>query len=590
LVLFFKKELLSCLAGPLSFKAGWYDVLGFSMKLSAVETMKTESRGLRGHLAEELAEGGLQVSEEGYNLLKFHGSYEQFDRDTATERKQHGIEKEYQFMLRVRMPGGVMSAAQYLGMDRLADDRANHTIRITTRQGIQFHGILKGELKPAIADINHTMLTTMSACGDVVRNIMASPTPRRDARALRIAADARRLSEHLKPKSRAYYQIFLDEAPNDEVDETETLYGETYLPRKFKIGITHAADNTIDVLTNDLGIVAHFAGDVLEGYTVAVGGGLGMTHNKPRTYPRLATPIAFVGPDELVAMVEAVIRLQRDHGDRTDRRRARLKYVVDDRGLDWVRETLATYFGAPLLPPRALRLEVPDLLGWHEQGDGNWWLGVPVAAGRIADFPDGAELRTALRTIAQSVAPGFVLTPQQDVLLTDIAPADRAAVEAVLRRHKVVLAEAMSPMAQYALSCPALPTCGLALTEAERMHGEIVGGFDALLAKHGLSARRVSVRITGCPNGCARTYAGDIGIVGRMPGFYALYVGGDFEGTRLSFKLLEKVPHAAVISSFDPLFAAWAKDGAAGEGFGDFCFRLGMDGLLALGRGELSAA
>ncbi len=560
------------------------------MKLSAVETMKTESRGLRGHLAEELAAGGLQVSEEGYNLLKFHGSYEQFDRDTATERKHHGMEREYRFMLRVRMPGGLLTAAQYLGMDRLADDHANSTIRITTRQGIQFHGILKGELKAAIAAVNHTMLTTMSACGDVVRNLMSSPTPRRNAVQARIEADVRMLSEHLKPKSRAYYQIFLDEAPNPEVDETETLYGATFLPRKFKIGITHEADNTIDVLTNDLGIVAHFEDDTLAGYTVAVGGGLGMTHNKPRTYPRLATPIAFVQPGELIAIVEAVIKLQRDHGDRGDRRRARLKYVIDDQGLPWMRETLATYFGAPLTPPRKLNLQVPDLLGWHEQGDGCWWLGVPVAAGRIADFPGGAEIRTALRTIAQAYAPNFTLTPQQDVLITDIRPAHRAEIEAILRRHHVALAEELTPLAQYALSRPALPTCGLALTEAERMHQEMVDGFDALLAKYGLSNRRVSVRITGCPNGCARTYAGDIGIVGRMPGYYALFIGGDFEGTRLNFKVLEKVPHEAVISSFDPLVAAWSRDGAPAEGFGDFCHRIGLDGCLAVVQGERSAA
>jgi sulfite reductase (ferredoxin) len=549
-------------------------------KLSAVETLKSESRRLRGTLARELAEGGIEVSEDAYQLLKFHGSYEQFDRDTATERKQHGQDKEYQFMLRCRMPGGHMTAAQYLYFDQLADRRANGSLRITTRQGIQFHGILKGDLKPAIAEINHTLLTTMSACGDVVRNIMASPTPRRDARQARIEADARLLSEHLKPKSRAYYEIFLDEAPG-ETEEDEPLYGPTYLPRKFKIGITHADDNTIDVLTNDLGIVAIFEGDRLQGYNIAIGGGLGMTHNNARTYPRLATPIAFVGPDDLVRMVEAVIRLQRDHGDRTNRRRARLKYVVDDQGLPWVRETLAAYYGGAFAEPLPMRLQVPDLLGWHEQGDGKWWLGVPVAAGRIADFP-GAQLRTGLRAVVESFTPGVIMTPQQDVILTDIAAADRAAVTSLLGRHGVALAEQLSPMAQYALSCPALPTCGLALTEAERMHPEIVGGIDALLARHGLGARRLSVRITGCPNGCARTYAGDIGIVGRMPGFYAIYVGGDFEGTRLSFKLLEKVPHASVISSFDPLFAAWSRSDVAAEGFGDFCTRVGKEALLEL--------
>jgi len=549
-------------------------------KLSAVETLKIESHRLRGTLAEELAAGGIQVSEDAYQLLKFHGSYEQFDRDTATERKQHGIEKEYQFMLRCRMPGGHMTAAQYLYFDKLADTRANGSIRITVRQGIQFHGILKGDLKPAIADINTTLLTTMSACGDVVRNIMASPTPRRDARQARIEADARLLSEHLKPKTRAYYQIFLDEAATSE-DEDEPLYGPTYLPRKFKVGITHAADNTIDVLTNDLGIIAIFEGDTLLGYNIAVGGGLGMTHNNARTYPRLATPIAFVGPDNLIRIVESVIKLQRDHGDRTNRRRARLKYVVDDKGLPWIRETLATYYGDAFEDARPMKLEVPDLLGWHEQGDGKLWLGIPVAAGRIVDGAT-SRLRTALRVISERFAPSTIMTPQQDVILTDIAPEDRNAIDAILLDHGVTRAEDMSPMAQYALSCPALPTCGLALTEAERMHPEIVGGFDALLAAHGLSDRRISVRITGCPNGCARTYAGDIGIVGRMPGFYALYVGGDFEGTRLSFKLLEKVPHAEVISSFDPLFAAWSESKIPGEGFGDFCHRTGTEYLLAL--------
>jgi sulfite reductase (ferredoxin) len=557
-------------------------------KLSSVEALKATSHGLRGRIADELAEGGIQVSEDSYQLLKFHGSYEQFDRDTATERKQHGIEKEYQFMLRVRMPGGLLTASQYLALDRLADDHANHTIRITTRQGIQFHGILKGGLKPAIADVNRTMLTTMSACGDVVRNIMASPTPRRDARQRRVEADARLLSEHLKPKSRAYYEIFLDEAPSGDVEEP--LYGPTYLPRKFKIGITAAHDNTIDVLTNDLGLIAQFEGDMLTGYTVAVGGGLGMTHNNAATYPRLATPVAFIQSDQMIRMVEAVIKLQRDHGDRGNRRRARLKYVVDDRGLPWIKEKLAEYFGDALIEPPALALEVPDLLGWHPQGDGRWWLGVPIAAGRIGDFQDGPRLRTALRIIAERFGPGFTLTPQQDVLVTGIAKEDRQAIEDVLRSHGVTLADAMSPMAQYALSCPALPTCGLALTEAERMHPEIVGGIDRLLAKHGLADRRVSVRITGCPNGCARTYAGDIGIVGRMPGFYAIYVGGDFEGTRLSFKLLEKVPHAAVISSFDPLFAGWARDGRAGEGFGDYCTRMGREALVALGGDARSAA
>ena len=552
-------------------------------KLSGVETLKESSHGLRGRLAEELAEGGIQVSEDAYNLLKFHGSYEQFDRDTATALKQQKLEKEYQFMVRVRIPGGVLDAQRYLALDAIADTYANGTLRITTRQGIQFHGILKGELKSSIAAINHGLVTTMSACGDVVRNLMATPAPRQDARHAQVRADVRLLSDALLPKSRAYYQIFLDEQPVAGADEEETLFGPTYLPRKFKIGIALPDDNSVDVLSNDLGIIAHFdEQERLEGYTIAVGGGLGMTHNNARTFPRLATPVCFVPPGELLSICEAVIRLQRDHGDRTDRRRARLKYVVQDRGIEWIAETLAGYFGKPLTPPRPLpALDVPELLGWHEQGDGLLWLGVPVAAGRIQDLGE-MRLRTALREIMTRYGVSPVFTAQQDVLLTQVKPAVRSAIDGILAGHNVVTAESMTPFARFAISCPALPTCGLALTEAERVHAPMVEMFEALLAENGLSQERISLRITGCPNGCARSYAGDLGLVGRVPGFYAIYAGGDFNGTRLSFRLLDRVPEAALSSKFSPLLAAFARDRIATEGFGDFCNRLGREALLEL--------
>ncbi len=551
-------------------------------KLSGVETLKVASHGLRGQLAHELDEGGIQVSEDAYNLLKFHGSYEQFDRDTATARKQQKLEKEYQFMVRVRIPGGVLDASQYLALDRIADRYANGTLRITTRQGIQFHGILKGELKPSIAAINHGLMTTMSACGDVVRNLMATPAPRRDPRHARVGEDVRMLSQALLPRSRAYYQIFLDEEPVAGADEEETLYGATYLPRKFKIGIALPDDNSVDVLSNDLGLIAHFDGDRLQGYTVAVGGGLGMTHNNARTFPRLATPVCFVPPEQLLAICEAVIRLQRDHGDRSDRRRARLKYVVQDRGIEWIAETLAGYFGAPLTPPRALpALDVPDLLGWHEQGDGRLWLGLPVLSGRIQDT-GGARLRSALRSIVTRFGSDPVFTPQQNVLLSNLDPADREAIDQLLREHGVLAAESLTPLARFALACPALPTCGLALTEAERVQGPMVAMFDELLARHGLSQERISLRVTGCPNGCTRSYAGDIGLVGRMPGFYAIYVGGDFNGTRLSFRLLDRVAYAELGGKFAPMLEAFARARQGAEGFGDFCTRLGRDALLQL--------
>ncbi len=557
------------------------------VKLSGVEHLKAGSRHLRGRLAEEFAEGGTQVSEDAYNLLKFHGSYEQHDRDTATALKQRGEEKDYSFMLRVRMPGGRLTAAQYLALDGLADEYGNGTLRITTRQGIQFHGIIKGELKPTVAAINHTLLTTQAACGDVVRNVMTSPAPVRDAVHARIEHDARMLSAALLPASRAYHQIFLDEQAGDQTgdgsDEREPLYGDTYLPRKFKIGIALPHDNTVDVLTNDLGFVAVFEGERLLGYNVAVGGGLGMTHNRANTYPRMADIIGSVGPDELLAVSEAVIRLQRDHGNRGDRRRARLKYVVDDYGLPWVKTTLAAYFGRELAQPLPMPpLAVPELLGWHAQGDGRWWLGVPVPSGRIEDSA-GMSLRTALRELIGGRGLTPVMTPQQDVLLTNIDAADRDAIEAMLRRHGVVLSDALTPLARWTLACPALPTCGLALSEAERVRGPLIAEIEAALARHGLLGERISLRITGCPNGCARSYAGDIGLVGRVPGSYAIYVGGDFAGTRLSFRLHDRVPHAELGARFDPLFAAFAIGREVGEGFGDFCHRTGAPALLALG-------
>ena len=548
---------------------------------SAVEGLKQASQLLRGSLAAELAGDGAQVSDDAYNLLKFHGSYQQYDRDTATELKQHGEAKEYSFMVRVRMPGGLLTAKQYLALDRLADDRANGTLRITSRQGIQFHCVAKGALKPLIADINRTLLTTLAACGDVARNVMTSPSPVRDAAHARLEADARMLSAALLPKSRAYHEIFLDEEPVGK-PEQEPLYGATYLPRKFKIALAMPQDNTVDVLCNDLGLIAVFEADTLVGYNIAVGGGLGMTHNRDDTYPRLGSVIGSIGPEGLLDATRAVIGLQRDHGDRTDRRRARLKYLVDDRGIDWVQAELRQGYGLDLQPalPTA-PFAVPDLLGWHPQGDGRWWLGVPVPSGRIADIP-GHALRTALREVMERFGCQPTMTPQQDVLLTDIAESQRDAVTGMLRAHGVELAEDLTSLARWALACPALPTCGLALTEAERVREPIVASVDAVLAGLGLAQARISLRITGCPNGCARSYAGDIGLVGRVPGQFALYLGGDFEGTVLSFPVVERVPQDAIGATLAPILARFAAERAAGEAFGVFCRRLGVDRLREL--------
>ncbi len=560
-------------------------------KRSAVEFLKELSRRLRGTIGTELAAGGAEVSDAANSLMKFHGSYEQYDRDTATALKQQGLDKEYGFMLRVRMPGGRLTAAQYLALDALADRYGNATLRVTTRQTIQFHGVLKGNLKPTIAAIHETLLTTQGACGDVVRNVTTSPAPRRDSPHARLLSDAQLLSTDLLPRTRAYHEIFLDEAPTDTAgQEEEPLYGPTYLPRKFKIGLALPQDNTIDVLSNDLALIAIWEEGALRGYNVAVGGGMGMTHNRPDTYPRVASLVGSVGPDELRPLAEAVVRVQRDHGGRADRKRARLKYLLDDKGLPWMREAIGHELGHSLADPLPMPpFEVPDLLGWHEQGDGTWWLGVPLPSGRIADTGT-VRLRTALRLLVRRYGIDPVLTPQQDVLLTNIAPRLRSAVTRTLRTHGVTLAGDITPLARWALACVALPTCGLALTEAERVRAPLVADFEAVLRRHGLERERISLRITGCPNGCARSYGGDIGLVGRVPGAYAVFVGGDFEGTRLSYKLLERVPQERVATALEPLLAAFAAQRRRGEGFGDFCSRLGVEAALALIEGARASA
>ncbi|WP_204251095.1 NADPH-dependent assimilatory sulfite reductase hemoprotein subunit [Elioraea rosea] len=557
---------------------------------SGVERVKAESRGLRGAIASELADDtSPQVTEATYGLLKFHGTYEQHDRDTATALKQAGREKDWQFMVRVRIPAGRLTAAQYLALDHLAARHGNGTLRVTTRQTIQFHGIAKRDLRDTIAFIDHTLLTTFATCGDVARNVMATPAPVKDRVHGMLEESARMLSSALLPRTRAHHAIFIAGQDDGADGEDEPLYGPTYLPRKFKIGLAHPADNSIDVLANDLGLVAEVEGGAISGWIVCVGGGHGMTHNKPRTYPRLASPVGRVDHADLLTAVEAVVKLARDFGDRTDRKRARLKYVVDDFGADWVKDRLAERFGRRMDdPPPLPRFTIPDHLGWHAEGDGRWWLGLPVPSGRIADT-EGARLMSALRSVIARFDLSPILTPQQDILLSGVREEEKATVEAMLRTAGIAFAEDRSPLARWALACPALPTCGLALTEAERVREPMVAALEAVLHRHGLEGERISVRITGCPNGCARPYAGDIGIVGRMPGFYALYVGGDFEGTRLSFKLADKVAEAGIAAALAPLFARFAAEREAGEGFGDFCHRLGRDALLASDPAKLAA-
>lgn len=586
-------------------------------KFSTQETIKEQSNYLMGSLHEELADQSTdQISDAAYELMKFHGSYFGYDRDTQLERKKAGLSKKYEFMVRTRIPGGRLNASQYLAMDDIAGKYANGTLRITTRQVFQFHVIVKKDIKAHIAAINHAMLSTQSGCGDVVRNITCSPAPIKNLQYERLRADVDRVAEFVKPKTSAYRELWLDEA-KDEVrersvkvagdgDAVEPLYGATYMPRKFKIGLVLPEDNSVDVFTHDLGIVLVYEGGVLKGYNILMGGGMGMKHeavkswDEKKTYPRLADPVAFVGPDDLIPAVEAVVKLTRDFGDRADRQHARLKYLVAERGREWARTTFEEYFakaggGAVSDPAVIPRYEIPNHMGWHEQGDGKLFLGLKIPSGRIVDYdtPDisgytksvtgifkTARYRTGLRKVVECFTPNIILTPTGEMILSDIEPSQQQAMEAMLGEYGIPLAHAFTPMQLHFFTCVALPTCAKALAESERVQFPVMDGITAALARQGLEKECMTIRIAGCPNGCSRPYVGDIGIVGRMPGAYALFIGGDFEGTRLSTKVLDKVQEADIPTVLEPMFALYAKEKLQGEGFGDFCHRVGMDRMV----------
>ncbi len=418
-----------------------------------------------------------------------------------------------------------------------------------------------------------------------MRNVMCSPAPKKDAVHTKLFADADLISAHTLPKTSAYHEIWLDgenvARPPDN-NGYEPLYGKHYLPRKFKIGLGVPEDNSVDLLSHDLAIVLVYEGEEFKGYNLYLGGGLGMTHNKAETYPRLATPIAFVGPDELLAGVDAVVKLHRDHGDRTDRKHARLKYVVEENGIEWTRKTLEGLFGRKMEDPRPVgAFKVVDHMGWHEQGDGKWYLGVPVSSGRIEDRAE-EKVRTGLREVIEEYKLNVVLTADQNIILCDIEAGDKQAIATQLQSHGIKLVEEITRIDRNMLACVALPTCGKALAEAERVRIPLVAEIEKVMAKHNVLDEEISVRIAGCPNGCSRPYIGDIGIVGRMPGHYSLYIGGDFHGTRLNTKIIDRVPFENIAEVLDVLFDKFAADKNAAEGFGDFSNRVGAGTLASL--------
>ena len=546
--------------------------------LSELERIKANSRLLRGTLVESLADPVTgAISEDDNKLLKFHGSYQQDDRDLREERRKQKLEPAYQFMVRARLAGGVLSPTQWLSFDHIARTWANHTLRITTRQTFQLHGILKRDLKRSIAAMNKALVSTIAACGDVNRNVVASANPVASP-AHRLAYHwAERLSEHLKPKTRAYHEIWLDEklvAGGEE--ESEPLYGPTYLPRKFKIGIAVPPTNDVDVFAQDLGLIAIIERGELLGFNVAIGGGMGATHGDPSTYPRLGSVIGFVEPEQLLRTAEGVIEVQRDHGDRQERKHARLKYTIDRMGVAAFKAELERRIGFTLQASRPYRFDHNgDRYGWTEGDDGRWHLTLQIESGRLADLPGQPHL-SGLRAIAEVHQGDFRMTCNQNLIIANVPATQRERIDALVAEYKLDGYHQLSGIRRHAVACVALPTCGLAMAESERYLPQLLPKLEALLERHGLRDEPIVLRLSGCPNGCSRPYLGEIALIGRAMGRYDLRVGADFAGQRLNRVLRENIDEAGILAELDGLFARYAVERHEHERFGDFLVRSGV--------------
>ncbi len=542
-----------------------------------VERIKEESRLLRGTLAESLGDAITgAIREDDTVLIKFHGSYQQDDRDLREERRRQKLEPAYSFMIRTRLPGGVCTPKQWLALDDIATRYANGTLRITTRQAFQFHGVVKTELKATMQAINAALIDTIAACGDVNRNVLASSNPV-ESRAHASAYDwAKRLSEHLLPRTRAYHEIWLDGEKVAGTEEVEPIYGPTYLPRKFKAAVAVPPINDVDVFAQDLGFIAIVEAGELQGFNLTVGGGLGATHGDAETYPRLADVVGFLRPEQLLAVAEAVVTTQRDFGNRSVRKRARLKYTIDDRGLDWFVAEINRRLGFALEPARPFGFtDNGDRFGWIEGHDGRWHLTLRIEAGRVADDARGQRL-TGLREIAHVHRGDFRLTPNQNLIIANVEPSARAFIDSLVVRYGLDGHALATPVARDALACVALPTCPLAMAEAERYLPQLTQLVDAQLAANGLAGESVKLRITGCPNGCARPYLAEIALIGKAPGRYNLYFGGDERGQRLNALRLENVDEAAISAELNAVFGRYAAERQPGERFGDFAWRSGL--------------
>ena len=558
-------------------------------KLSKLETIKESSCQLRGTVIDELQNAEDNFTSDATQILKHHGTYQQDNRDLRGQKNADGTKagKAFSFMVRTRIPGGRVSADQFLTELDLCEKFGNGTVRLTTRQGFQLHGVLKTNLKDTIRAINDSKLTTFAACGDVERNVMCCPAPYKNnpvRQKMQDAADA--VAEHLKPQSTSYFDIWLTDEDGNKTNVAEfqpveePIYGERYLPRKFKTAFALPEDNCVDVCTHDLGFVAIVENDDIVGYNVYVGGGQGRTPSAAKTFPTVAQKMTFVTPEQVIPVSEAIVKVQRDHGNRVDRKVARMKYLIHNWGLEKFKATVEEYFGGALPEPHPVDVtDVDDHMGWHEQGDGKLFLGINVENGRIKDDGD-LRLKTGLREIIGKYKMNTRLTPLQGVILCDIDPADRDDINRMMADHGIKAAEDLSLVRRYSIACPAFPTCGLSITESERVLPQLIDEMEVAMDQAGLAGERIAIHMTGCPNGCARPYTPDIGLVGKAKGKYTVFVGGNPEGTRIAFIYQDMVPLEEIVPRITPLLSYYKSDRTPNESFGDFCFRKGEAELL----------
>ena len=555
-------------------------------KLSKNESIKEESDYLRGTIAESLCDTSTgAISPNDSQLTKFHGTYLQDDRDKRTALMKEKKEKAFSFMIRIRVAGGVCTPEQWIGIDRLSDKFADGTLKLTTRQAFQLHGVLKGNLKQTMKEINDTLLDTLAACGDVNRNVMSPSNPFESSLHGEALGLAREIHDHLTPRTSAYAEIWLDGEKTAVGEETiEPIYGKTYLPRKFKIAVALPPRNDVDVFSNDLGFVGIVENGKIAGYNVLVGGGLGMTHGKTTTFPRVADVIGFCRPEQAVQVSEEVVKVQRDFGNRSDRRNARLKYTIEAHGVDWFKNELQERLGWQLEATRDFSFEsTTDRYGWSQDADDNWTYGLFIEGGRLRDAGQALE-KQAIREIAGEIPCEFRLTANQNLVIARVPPEHKEKVQEILEKNGVRNPTDLSALRLNSISCTALPTCGLALAESERYLPGLIDELDQVIDGLGLKDDSIAIRSTGCPNGCGRPYLGEIGLVGKSPGKYNLYLGAGLDGTRLNKLYRQAITNDEIVSELKPVLEDYAGNRDEGERFGDFCIRQGY--VKATGQGS----